>query len=99
MKSLKKDSLVNEEVVVNENGSEKSYLNIFGKKQSKSPLVFILQTSLVFIVVITSLVNLSINSLSESDKKLWIVLLSSCVGYILPNPSVKLPIFNNNNNN
>lgn len=49
--------------------------------------VFITQVCLVYIVVIASLYNLTKNP-DSSDGKLWTALLSSCLGILLPNPSV-----------
>lgn len=59
---------------------------IWGQKVPKSQIVFFSQVILVYIVVITSIVNLS---LQTDDKKIWIILLSSCLGYLLPNPTLK----------
>lgn len=58
----------------------------FGKKLPKSEIVFFVQVILIYIVVITSIVNLTIN---QGEGKLWTALLSSSLGYILPNPSLK----------
>ena len=58
-------------------------------RAAKSPIVFAVQTLLIFTVVIAAVINLSINSHDDPNSKLWISLLSGCVGYILPNPSIK----------
>ena len=52
----------------------------------KSEVVYFVQVILIYIVVIISIVNLTMN---RGDGKLWTALLSSCLGYILPNPSLK----------
>lgn len=55
-------------------------------------LLFIVQVSAILLVISCSLINLSISHYSYSDKKddkLWIVLLSSTLGYLLPNPKLK----------
>ena len=52
----------------------------------KSEVVYFVQVVLIYIVVATSIVNLTMN---KGDGKLWTALLSSCLGYILPNPSLK----------
>lgn len=57
--------------------------------------VYFFQVFLIYIIVITCIVNLS---LGKDEQKIWIVLLSSSLGYLLPNPSIK-PLRNNNNNN
>ena len=58
----------------------------FGEKCPKAEIVFFSQVILVYIVVITSIVNLSINNGSD---RLWIALLSSSIGYLLPNPRLQ----------
>ena len=68
-----------------------SFVNFFSKNDHRSPIVFLIQAILIFAVVGASLINLSINRQQDENNNLWIVLLSSCVGYILPNPSIKLP--------
>ncbi len=58
---------------------------VLGAKFPKAEVVFFTQVLLIYIVVITSIINLSLGS----TEKLWTVLLTSCLGYILPNPSLK----------
>ena len=57
-----------------------------GDSYPKQEIIFCAQTLLVYIVCIASLANLSYGT---SESSLWICLLSSCIGYMLPNPSVK----------
>ncbi len=57
-----------------------------GRKMPKSELMFFVQVLLIYIVVITSIINLTING---NDGKLWTALLSSSLGYLLPNPSLR----------
>ena len=54
--------------------------------EPKNRITFIGQIVLIFIIVIVSLINLC---LSRPDRELWLLLLSSSIGYILPNPSLK----------
>lgn len=49
-------------------------------------VIYISQISLIFIVVIACIVNLS---LTEANQPLWASLLSGCLGYILPTPKPK----------
>ena len=58
---------------------------LFGYRLPRSEIVYFSQTALIFIVVITSIVNLS---LGTGDDKLWTSLLSSSLGYLLPNPKL-----------
>ena len=67
-----------------ETGSDKWH--VFGKQLPKSEIVFFVQVVLIYIVVITSIVNLTLN---KDEGKLWTALLSSSLGYLLPNPSLK----------
>ena len=59
---------------------------ISGHKVSHSQTVFFLQVILVYIVVLASILNIA---LTDSDRQIWIILLSSAFGYLLPNPKLK----------
>ena len=50
-------------------------------------VLFVSQVVLVYIVVIACILNLSINK--GENERVWIVLLSSCMGYLLPSPKLK----------
>jgi hypothetical protein len=49
----------------------------------KSEVVFFTQIILIYIVCVCSLVNLSLGNKNQ----LWTILLTSCLGYLMPNPS------------
>ena len=89
--------LVEITVFCNQNGSnmtasfassidEQVEWKIFGRRMPKSEAVFFSQTIVIYIVILTCIVNLSCDNGSSS---LWTALLSSSIGYILPNPSLK----------
>ena len=59
---------------------------ILGRKVAKSETVFFSQIIIVYVVVITCIVNLS---LDRGNSNLWTALLSSSLGYLLPNPKIK----------
>jgi len=59
---------------------------LFGRRIPKQEAVFISQVVLIYMVVITCIFNLSLPS---ENSNLWTALLSSSIGYILPNPSIK----------
>ena len=60
---------------------------ILGKQFPRSEIKFFTQVIILYIVIITCLVNLS---LGKSDlTALWISLLSSCIGYLLPSPYIR----------
>lgn len=52
----------------------------------KNRFAFFAQILVVYIIIITSLVQISLRS---PDKELWLILLSSSIGYILPSPGLK----------
>ena len=56
-----------------------------GTELPKSEIVYFCQIAVVYIIIITAIVNLTINS----DKtELWVSLLSSAIGYALPSPTL-----------
>ena len=59
---------------------------ISGHIVPRAQIVFFCQVIIVYIVVIVSIVNLSVGI---NDKNIWIILLSSCLGYLPPSPSLK----------
>ena len=65
---------------------------ILGRKVAKSETVFFSQIIIVYIVVIICIVNLS---LDRGNSNLWTALLSSSLGYLLPNPKIKSQPKNN----
>lgn len=67
--------------------SNSGHWHFFGRTTPRSEIVFFVQILLVYIIVIVSIVNLTIGSASE---KLWISLLCSSIGYVLPSPSLKI---------
>ena len=50
-------------------------------------ILFAVQVSVIFIVICTSLANLMFEN---GNKNLWTVILTSSLGYILPNPKITL---------
>ncbi len=59
---------------------------LLGNKIPKSEIVYFSQMIIVYVIIIASVLNLS---LKNGSSELWISLLSSCVGYALPNPKLK----------
>jgi hypothetical protein len=71
-------------------GGGHSHWWIFGQKFPKNEVVFFVQIIIVYVVILTSLVNLTLQRGDNSgEQKLWIALLSSSLGYLLPNPSIR----------
>ena len=73
---------------VDSEGSSDQSWKMFGHSMPKSEMVFFMQVFLIYIVVITSIVILTLYKDGEGGK-LWTALLSSSLGYILPNPTLK----------
>ena len=61
------------------------FWHMFGRRLPRSEIVFFCQTFLIYVVVVTSLVNLT---LKNGPINLWIALLGSSLGYLLPHPSI-----------
>ena len=51
-----------------------------------SAITYAVQLIMVLCIVVTALVNLS---LEDTHKDVWLVLLSSSLGFIFPNPTLK----------
>lgn len=64
-----------------------------GPDFTKSKYVYIVQIFVVVLVILVSAVNIT---LYKSEDKLWYVLLSSCLGYILPEPKYKIRKYDGN---
>ena len=65
-----------------------------GERVPKTQIVFFCQIFVVYCVIGAAIANLS---LQQGDKQLWTILLSSCIGYLLPSPSLKYSSNGNNN--
>lgn len=73
------------DVVSNDSNNSRLW-RLFGKRVPKAETVFISQVIILYIVIITCIVNLSMkNGISE----LWVSLLSYSLGCLLPSPKLK----------
>ena len=54
-----------------------------------STSVFFSQIVIVFVVIFAAIINLTL--FPEGRQELWITLLSSSIGYLLPSPTIKKP--------
>lgn len=68
--------------------SRSSVWKVLGKSLPRNEVVFFSQVLLIYVVVITAIINLSFYN---SNTQLWIGLLCACLGYLLPSPLPKLP--------
>ena len=64
---------------------ENNRWTFLGKPLPRSEIVYFCQVILVYGIVITSIVNLSTNN---EKTELWVTLLSSAIGYVLPSPAL-----------
>ena len=60
--------------------------HIFGRECPKDEIVFLCQVIILYTVMVISIYNLTVR---HGDSTLWTALLSSSLGYLLPNPSLK----------
>lgn len=58
-----------------------------GYGMDKSQVVYFSQIIIIYIIIVTCILNLS---MKNGDSNLWTALLSSCIGYILPAPKLKV---------
>ena len=49
-------------------------------------MVYLSQVLLILSIVLANIYNLTIQ---QGDQQIWVALLSSCMDYFLPNPSIK----------
>ena len=68
-----------------EQEEEEDQWRVFGRRVPKQEAVFFSQVILIYTVVITCIPNLSLTK----ESNLWTALLSSCLSYILPSPTIK----------
>jgi hypothetical protein len=57
-----------------------------GKKTTRSEVMFLCQVLILYTVIVVSIYNLMVQS---QNSTLWTALLSSCLGYLLPSPTIK----------
>ena len=60
--------------------------HLFGTECPKEETVFLCQVVILYMIVVVSIYNLTVG---HGDSTLWAALLSSPLGYLLPNPSMK----------
>ena len=70
-----------------ENSTHSERWDVMGSKLPKSEIVYFCQMIVVYVIIATSIVNLS---LQNGKNELWITLLSSAIGYALPSPTLKV---------
>ena len=58
-----------------------------GAEYPRREIVFFAQVAAIYAVLVASVYNLTVG-VERSDRELWIALLSSALGYMLPNPAL-----------
>lgn len=69
--------------------SRTSLWPVFGKLLPRMEIVFLCQMVIIYAVIAVALFNLTGGNGEGQDGKIWIALLSSCLGYMLPNPKLE----------
>ena len=57
-----------------------------GNRVPKNQFTYVSQIIVIYAIIATSIVHLSLQS---ENRELWLILLSSSLGYILPSPGLK----------
>jgi hypothetical protein len=60
--------------------------NLFGRDIPKFALAFFSQIIIIYLVIISCIINLTIGT---PDSNLWVALLASALGYLLPCPTLR----------
>ena len=60
--------------------------HLFGTELPKEEIVFLCQVVILYTLIVVSIYNLTVG---HGDSTLWTAVLSSSLGYLLPNPSMK----------
>ena len=88
------ETVMETQMEIPENSSMTGNFKVLGKKVRKPEIVFIFQVIILYIVIITCIINLS---LKNGTSELWVSLLSYSLGCILPSPKIKKLSLNNDN--
>lgn len=73
--------------VFNNKNEERPPWKLFGQVCPRSALVFFLQSIMVVILVLFSIINITLSTSCENTT-VWVAILSSSVGYYLPSPKL-----------
>ena len=88
--NAERDSFIAKERVFHKSEDEIKSISdkwhLLGTRVPQAEIVYFCQMIIVYIIIITSIINLS---LQNGSTELWTSLMSSCIGYILPCPKLK----------
>jgi len=65
---------------------EEKEINHWCGHNQRDCVVYVSQLIICLIVIVSAILNISLNS--GLNNQTWLVLLSSCLGYLLPSPSM-----------
>ena len=75
-----------EEIVFKAVSKEPPPWSVCGWKSSQSASLFLIQSFVVFILILTSIVCINLSRSCDEKRTVWVALSSSVVGFILPIP-------------
>ena len=75
-----------EEEVCTDESNNSTPSHLFGTECPKEEIVFLCQVVILYTVIVISIYNLTVG---HGDSNLWTALLSSSLGYLLPNPTLR----------
>lgn len=76
-----------QDIVFDKKNEERKSWEFFGRKTARSQVVFLFQVLMIMIIVGVSIFNLTVAKTCE-ETTVWVAILSSSVGYILPAPKI-----------
>ena len=79
------DAITASTLVFDEQNGERNPWTICSQECSRSFLFFSFQVIVILILVLTSVFRIILASTCE-ESSVWVAILSSCVGYVLPSP-------------
>lgn len=68
--------------------TEKSNWQICNREVPRSEVVFVTQFFFIFLLLTLCIAKLAFYQLTCEESAIWVSILSSLIGYILPNPSL-----------
>lgn len=74
-------------IVFDDNNQERRSWRFCNFTLPRSEVVFFCQISIIFFMIVFACINLGMSQKCE-DTTIWVAVLSSAVGYILPNPKL-----------
>lgn len=84
---MDENDIVMHNVIFDDNNEERGAWIFCRRKVPRSEIIFIVQAALVFALVSVSITCLAVAKTCE-ETSVWIAILSSSVGYMLPSPKL-----------